>query len=300
MSNDKLAEALRELVHACEEHDAMVSRIIGHPAGWNAQYLDSARVALQAHAVEAAQAQPQAAEPVAIIESAEDRHGPYLTHANVVLRVWNGYVPKAGDEIYTHPAPADAKKRETMTPRELAKRIERGEKWKLADEPTPCQSRDAERLAEALRPFAAMLKPHHERLKDDRPIFAIEGSQFTAGDLRRANEALTAHSAQAQPPAASVTDAMTLEELRESLDVGCLPNTDRPRWFAAIDAAIKQREQDANDAARLDWLETHPRLASIVIDGSATDCYLYGISGAPGLKLREILDAAMAKESCNG
>ena len=49
--------------------------------------------------------QPQAAEPVAVIESAEDRHGPYLTHANVVLRVWNGYVPKAGDEIYTHPQP---------------------------------------------------------------------------------------------------------------------------------------------------------------------------------------------------
>ena len=34
---------------------------------------------------------------------------------------------------------------------------------------------------------------------------------------------------------------MTLEELRESLDVGCLPNTDRPRWFAAIDAAIRER-----------------------------------------------------------
>lgn len=33
----------------------------------------------------------------------------------------------------------------------------------------------------------------------------------------------------------------TLEELRESLDVGCLPNTDRPRWFAAIDAAIRER-----------------------------------------------------------
>lgn len=58
-----------------------------------------------------------------------------------------------------------------------------------------------------------------------------------------------------------------------------------------------QPAQDAKDAARLDWLEAHPRLASIVIDGSATDCYLYGISGAPGLKLREILDAAMVKES---
>lgn len=44
-----------------------------------------------------------------------------------------------------------------------------------------------------------------------------------------------------------MADTMTLEELRESLDVGCLPNTDRPRWFAAIAAAIKQREQDASN-----------------------------------------------------
>lgn len=50
---------------------------------------------------------------------------------------------------------ADAEKRETMTPRELAKRIERGEKWKLADEPAPCQSQNAERLAEALRSLRA-------------------------------------------------------------------------------------------------------------------------------------------------
>lgn len=55
--------------------------------------------------------------------------------------------------LYTHPSPSDAEKRDTITPRELAKRIERGEKWKLADEPTPCQSQDAERLAEALRKF---------------------------------------------------------------------------------------------------------------------------------------------------
>ena len=55
---ERLAEALRELVVACEEHDAMVSRIIGHPAGWNAQYLNSARQALVAHST---QAQPPAA-----------------------------------------------------------------------------------------------------------------------------------------------------------------------------------------------------------------------------------------------
>lgn len=55
---ERLAEALRELVHACEEHDSMVSRIIGHPAGWNAQYLNTARQALAAHS---AQEQPPAA-----------------------------------------------------------------------------------------------------------------------------------------------------------------------------------------------------------------------------------------------
>lgn len=50
------------------------------------------------------------------------------------------------------------------------------------------------------------------------------------------------------------------------------------------------------DAARLDWLERHPRLAEFVVDGQVTDCYLYAVSGAPGLKLREIIDAAMRAE----
>lgn len=51
------------------------------------------------------------------------------------------------------------------------------------------------------------------------------------------------------------------------------------------------------DTARLDWLERHPRLAEIVVDGHSTDCYLYGVAGAPGLKLREIIDAAMRDEA---
>lgn len=63
---------------------------------------------------------------------------------------------------------------------------------------------DAERLAEALQPFANLLQPHHASMPDDRPIYGINKAEITAGDLRRANEALTAHSAQAQPPVASV------------------------------------------------------------------------------------------------
>lgn len=50
------------------------------------------------------------------------------------------------------------------------------------------------------------------------------------------------------------------------------------------------------DKARLDWLEAHPRLASIVIDGKSVECYLYGVSGATGLNLREIIDCAMASK----
>lgn len=45
---------------------------------------------------------------------------------------------------------------------------------------------DENKLIDALRPFAALLQPHHESLSNDRIIFAINGAQITAGDLRRA------------------------------------------------------------------------------------------------------------------
>lgn len=61
-------------------------------------------------------------------------------------------------------------------------------------------------------------------------------------------------------------------------------------------AATSQPPADHPDTARLDWLERHPRLAEFVVDGQVTDCYLYAVSGAPGLKLREIIDAAMRAE----
>ncbi|MGN6654736.1 MAG: hypothetical protein ACTHJ9_05290 [Rhodanobacter sp.] len=61
---------------------------------------------------------------------------------------------------------------------------------------------------------------------------------------------------------------------------------------------------ESADSARLDWLERHPRLAEIVIDGHSTDCYVYAVSGAQGVKLREIIDATMqastAKEANHG
>ena len=46
------------------------------------------------------------------------------------------------------------------------------------------------RLREALEPFAALLKAHHANLPDSQPIFGIEGSNFTVGDLRKARKAL--------------------------------------------------------------------------------------------------------------
>ena len=54
-----------------------------------------------------------------------------------------------------------------------------------ADEIERLQSEN-ERLIEALNPFSELYKPHHKGLDDDNPIFAIEGSIVTAGDLRRA------------------------------------------------------------------------------------------------------------------
>ena len=42
------------------------------------------------------------------------------------------------------------------------------------------------RLLKNLEPFGALLKPHHDDLPDDRPIFAIESALITVGDLRRA------------------------------------------------------------------------------------------------------------------
>lgn len=61
--------------------------------------------------------------------------------------------------------------------------------------------------------------------------------------------------------------------------------------------AAAQPAQPSADAARLDWIEAHPRLSTIVVNGQSRDCYFYGVAGASGLKLREIIDAARAAEA---
>jgi hypothetical protein len=51
------------------------------------------------------------------------------------------------------------------------------------------------------------------------------------------------------------------------------------------------------DTERLDWLEKHPRLAEIhTEDGVTTDGFLYGVSGASGVRLRDIIDACIDAE----
>lgn len=95
---ERLAEALRELVVACEEHDAMVSRIIGHPAGWNAQYLNSARQALALHS---AQAQPHD-----LIKTGDPDVAPSICDANgeVVLAYCRKCKQGEGDLTESCPA----------------------------------------------------------------------------------------------------------------------------------------------------------------------------------------------------
>ena len=48
----------------------------------------------------------------------------------------------------------------------------------------------APELLAALRPFAALLAAHHADVPDDRPVFGINDSVFTAGDLRAAVAAI--------------------------------------------------------------------------------------------------------------
>lgn len=47
-------------------------------------------------------------------------------------------------------------------------------------------------LLEALRPFAALLAEHHERLPDNQPIFGINNNKFTVGEMRAAVAAIAA------------------------------------------------------------------------------------------------------------
>lgn len=142
------------------------------------------------------------------------------------------------EPLYRHPAPSDAEKRETVTTRELAKRIERGEKWKLADESAPCQSRDAKRLAEALRNLVS----EWVAIADDGDATLEDSTIGYRACANRLSAMLAAYHAQAQPPAASVTDAMVERGLK-----ACIQDSDvrLPRYKVVrsiIEAALAAQE----------------------------------------------------------
>ena len=62
-----------------------------------------------------------------------------------------------------------------------------------------------------------------------------------------------------------------------------------------LSAALRERE-NAKDAARLDWLESHPREGTIRIGTDMKPCIFWGMSSAPGFTLRAAIDAAMRGE----
>ena len=42
------------------------------------------------------------------------------------------------------------------------------------------------KLKEALKPLQALNQSHQDWMKDDQPVFAVNGAEITKGDLRRA------------------------------------------------------------------------------------------------------------------
>ena len=64
---------------------------------------------------------------------------------------------------------------------------------------------------------------------------------------------------------------------------------------AALDELAHLREEVKQlraDAGRLDWMEKHPRMGTIVGNGRHEECYYYVVAGVMGMKLREIIDVA--------
>lgn len=100
-----------------------------------------------------------------------------------------------------------------------------------------------------------------------------------------------------------MADTMTLEQvLIESRIVannGCVTVTRKncAEWADAIDAAIKQREQDKRDAARFCWLFGN------AVDDARAEVYTASLQTTQRFNIddwRREIDAAMAKESGNG
>ena len=91
-----------------------------------------------------------------------------------------------------------------------------------------------------------------------------------------------------------MADTMTLEQVRDELRYCAEGNYQVPALVLAdaIDAAIKQRDQDAKDAARYRWLTQYPNLYT-VNDLLRADQYTTLTRACDAL----MPDAAMAKES---
>lgn len=103
-----------------------------------------------------------------------------------------------------------------------------------------------------------------------------------------------------------MADTMTLEqvlfEARLVANNGCVSITRKncAEWADAIDAAIKQREQDKGDAARYRWLRDKSRQMSHDPDMSGNHHWLFGCNISYALRgptADAAIDAAMAKES---
>ena len=87
-----------------------------------------------------------------------------------------------------------------------------------------------------------------------------------------------------------MADTMTMEQVRDEMRAWRshtgFESLRLLGWANAIDAAIKQREQDAKDAARYRWLRDF------------ADSYTWDYLGGIGAdRVEATIDAAMAKES---
>lgn len=95
-----------------------------------------------------------------------------------------------------------------------------------------------------------------------------------------------------ETPVTGSADSGPTAEPADSLH-SCSWHCDRPGCIRAQRDALRQRIAELEaDAERLDWLGSNPRLAEITTEAGTKDCYYYAVAGAPGLTLREIIDAA--------
>lgn len=97
-----------------------------------------------------------------------------------------------------------------------------------------------------------------------------------------------------------MADTMTLTEARDLLGVALahggshisVHRTPARNAYDAIDAAIKQRERDAKDAARYRWLlRDVGRAVDLLTDAE--------LGGMPAYEIGDAIDSATAKESGN-